>query len=125
MGPQKRNVEDKQNIFDFSGLWKHAKCGPKQAREFFPANPNLADILREMDFDFENCFGREGLGPQIWPDNFKTLQMPSKARPTARRNVGQRPKAEGPAEGPTHALTKAQPDSGTPKRQNGNSQNYK
>ena len=54
MGPQKRNVEDKQNIFDFSGLWKHAKCGPKQAREFFPANPNLADILREMDFDFQN-----------------------------------------------------------------------
>ena len=76
MGPQKRNVEEKQNIFDFSGLWKHAKCGPKQAREFFPANPNLADILREMDFDFENCFGREGLGPQIWPDNFKTFQMP-------------------------------------------------
>ena len=61
MGPQKRNVEDKQNIFDFSGLWKHAKCGPKQAREFFPANPNLADILREMDFDFENCFGKERL----------------------------------------------------------------
>ena len=43
---------------------------------FFPANPDLADILREMDFDFENCFGREGLGPQIWPDNFKTFQMP-------------------------------------------------
>ena len=54
MGPQKRNVEEKQNIFDFSGLWKHAKCGPKQAREFFPANPNLADILGMMDFDLDH-----------------------------------------------------------------------
>ena len=45
----------------FVGLWKHAKCGPKQAREFFPANPNLADILREMDFDFQNWFGKEKL----------------------------------------------------------------
>ena len=61
MGPQKRNVEEKQNIFDFSGLWKHAKCGPKQAREFFLANPNIADILREMDFDFENRFGKDKL----------------------------------------------------------------
>ena len=60
-GPAKEKCggKTKQNIFDFSGLWKHAKCGPKQAREFFPANPNLADILREMDFDFKMCFGKE------------------------------------------------------------------
>ena len=52
-------------------IWSQTNLGG-----FFPANPDLADILREMDFDFENCFGREGLGPQIWPDNFKTFQMP-------------------------------------------------
>ena len=32
---------------------------PNKPRSFFPANPNLADILREMDFDFKMCFGKE------------------------------------------------------------------
>ena len=76
MGPQKKHGEKKKDILDFSGLWKMPNMAPNGPGRVFPVNPNLADILREMDFDFENCFGREGLGPQIWPDNFKTFQMP-------------------------------------------------
>ena len=34
---------------------KMASDGPKWGREvLFPANPDLADILGRMDFDFEN-----------------------------------------------------------------------
>ena len=36
---------------------KMASDGPKQGREdFFPTNPDLADILGRMDFDFENFY---------------------------------------------------------------------
>ena len=46
--------------------------GPKWGREvFFPANPDLADILGRTDFDFENfifliSFGSQ-LGPSLGP----------------------------------------------------------
>ena len=37
---------------------------PKWGRElFFPTNPDLADILGDMDFDFENFIFRIFLGP--------------------------------------------------------------
>ncbi len=36
---------------------KRARDGPKWGREFFfPTNPDLADILGRMDFDFENFY---------------------------------------------------------------------
>ena len=34
---------------------------PNKPGSFFLANPNIADILREMDFDFENRFGKDKL----------------------------------------------------------------
>ena len=34
-----------------------ARDGPKWGREvFFPTNPDLADILGDTDFDFENFY---------------------------------------------------------------------
>ena len=60
---------------------KIAWDGPKWSREaLFPANPNLADILGDIDFDFANFYflmflGRTflawaqlglGLGPPTW-----------------------------------------------------------
>ena len=49
--------------------------GPKWGQEdFFPTNPDLANILGDMDFDFENfyfldLFGSQisGLGPGLGP----------------------------------------------------------
>ena len=36
---------------------KMASDGPKQGREdFFPTNPDLADILGRTDLNFENCY---------------------------------------------------------------------
>ena len=45
---------------------------------FFPANPDLANILGDMDLDFENCYFWDAFGfrissfpdfsfPEIWP----------------------------------------------------------
>ena len=34
---------------------------------YFPANPDLADILGDMDFDFENCYVLDSLDPKF-PD---------------------------------------------------------
>ena len=43
--------------------------GPKWAREdFFPTNPDLADILGRTDFDFENFYFLDFLGPHLGPD---------------------------------------------------------
>ena len=34
---------------------------------FFPTNPDLADILGDTDFDFENFFGGDFLGSELGP----------------------------------------------------------
>ena len=40
--------------------------GPKWAQEdFFPTNPDLADILGRTDFDFENFYSCDFLGSQV------------------------------------------------------------
>ena len=42
--------------------------GPKWAREdVFPTNPDLADILGDTDFDFENFYFWDFLGPHLGP----------------------------------------------------------
>ena len=42
--------------------------GPKWAREdFFPTNLDLADILGITDFDFENLYFLDFLGPHLGP----------------------------------------------------------
>ena len=42
--------------------------GPKWARkDFFPTNPDLADILGRTDFDFENFYFLDLLGSQLGP----------------------------------------------------------
>ena len=43
--------------------------GPKWGQEdFFPTNPDLADILGRTDFDFEIFFFLDFLGSQLGPD---------------------------------------------------------
>ena len=40
--------------------------GPKWGQEdFFPTNPDLADILGRTDFDFENFYFLDFLGPKF------------------------------------------------------------
>ena len=42
--------------------------GPKWGWEgLFPANPDLADILGDTDFDFENLYFLDFLGSQLGP----------------------------------------------------------
>ena len=42
--------------------------GPKWGREeFFPTNPDLADILSRTDFDFENLYFWDFFGSQLGP----------------------------------------------------------
>ena len=50
-------------------MQKMGREGPKWGREFFssPANPDLADILGNMDFDFENLYFLFFLDPKF-PD---------------------------------------------------------
>ena len=43
-----------------------AREGPKWGREvLFPANPDVADILGDTDFDFENLYFWDLFGSQI------------------------------------------------------------
>ena len=43
-----------------------ARDGPKWGREvLFPANPDLADILGDTDFDFDNFYFLDFVGSQI------------------------------------------------------------
>ena len=45
---------------------KMAWDGPKWGQEdFFPTNPDLADILGDMDFDFENFYFLDFVGSKI------------------------------------------------------------
>ena len=42
--------------------------GPKWARRIFvPTDPDLADILGDTDFDFENLYFLDFLGSQLGP----------------------------------------------------------
>ena len=52
----------------FRPTQKIAWDGPKWGREvFFPANPDLADILGDADFDFENFYvGDFFVDPEFW-----------------------------------------------------------
>merc|ERR1711995_271713 len=76
--------ENSQKLQIFCIFPAHAKNWPRWPQMgpgvFFPTNPDLADILGDMDFDFENCcfwiplypkfqdfqvadFQKSGLGP--------------------------------------------------------------
>ena len=54
--PTKENKQKIKHVFGFFGPWeKLAWDGSKWGREsLFPANSDLADILGDMDVDFEN-----------------------------------------------------------------------
>ena len=53
----------------FSVFLVHGKTtwdGPKWGQEhFFPTDPDLADILGDMDFDFEDFYFLDFLGPKF------------------------------------------------------------
>ena len=61
--------ENKQNFHIFAIFWSTQKIaweGPKWGREvLFPANPDLANILGDTDFDFENLHFWDFLGPKF------------------------------------------------------------
>ena len=43
------------HFLDVSSLWENStEMAPKMSGGFFPTNPDLADILGRMDFDFDN-----------------------------------------------------------------------
>ena len=55
--------------------------GPKWGQDdFFPTNPDLADVLGDTDFDFENSSFFLGGGPRIpdsWIPRFKAVTQSS------------------------------------------------
>ena len=52
----------------FRPTQKMGPDGPKRGQEdFFPTNPDLADILGRTDFDFENFYFLDFLGSQLGP----------------------------------------------------------
>ena len=58
--------------------------GPKWGQEdFFPTNPDLADILGRTDFDFENFYFLDFLGPKFlaWAQLGPTHLGPAWAHP--------------------------------------------
>ena len=68
MGPPRKIGK----ILTFFGFFrptqKMGPDGPKWGQEdFFPTNPDLADILGRTDFDFENFYFLDFLGPQLGP----------------------------------------------------------
>ena len=61
----------------FRPTQKNAREGPKWGREFFfPTNPDLADILGRMDFDFETFYFFDCFDQQF-PD-FQDFQISGK-----------------------------------------------
>ena len=71
--------------------------GPKWGQEdFFPTNPDLADILGDTDFDFENFYFLDFLGPKFlaWAQLGPTHLGPAWAHPL------------GPGLGPAHSSRK-------------------
>ena len=80
-GPTKENTLT--SIFRFfRPTPKIGPDGPKWAQEdFFPTNPDLADILGRTDFDFENFYFLDFLGSQLGPGpDFKNLARLSAPR---------------------------------------------
>ena len=65
-GPTKENS---QNLYIFSIFPAHTKNWPRGPqmgpRGFFATNPDLADILGRTDFDFENFYFFDFLGPKF------------------------------------------------------------
>ena len=132
MGPQKKNGGKHPNIFDFSGLWKHAKYGPKQAREFFLLLiQTLPTFCVRWILILRIVLGGKGWVPKSGRTISKPFRCPQRpgSRPGARPAQGPRPaqgSAQGPPQGLTHTRTKARPDLGTQENtQNENSQNHK
>ena len=68
-GPTKEN---RQKFCIFPIFPAHAKNGPRGPQMgpggFFPTNPDLADILGRTDFDLENIYFLDFLGPHLGPD---------------------------------------------------------
>ena len=74
--------------------------GWPQTGRFFPANPDLADILGDTDFDFENFYGLD------FPDSkFQDFQVPR--FPDSQTEAWARPGADlgRPAHRPRHLRT--------------------
>ncbi|MEC8039013.1 MAG: hypothetical protein VX152_12075 [Pseudomonadota bacterium] len=67
-----RCVESERHFLDFSSPRKKlAQMGPNGGRRFFvPTNPDLADILGDMDFDFGFLF------LSFWDPKFQDFQVP-------------------------------------------------
>ena len=62
MGPPRKN----RLTSVFRPTQKMGPDGPKWGQEdFFPTNPDLADILGRTDFDFENFYFLDFLGPKF------------------------------------------------------------
>ena len=59
------------------------KMGPDGVRRIFPTNPDLADILGRTDFDFENFYFLDFLGPEFlaWAQLGPTHLGPAWANP--------------------------------------------
>ena len=66
---QQPQAKEKYADSGFSFFPAHAKNGPRWVQMgsggFFPTNPDLADILGRTDFDFENFYLWDFLGPKI------------------------------------------------------------
>ena len=73
--------ENRQNLGIFLIFPAHAKNGPRWPQmgpgEFFPTNPDLADILGDTDFDSENFIQSASRSP---PGQFSTALVPFLSR---------------------------------------------
>ena len=67
---------------------KMASDGPKWGQEdFFPTNPDLADILGRTDLDFENFYFFDFLDPKFL--DFQVPRFPKSGPGQARAGPGQ------------------------------------